>query len=86
MQMLHVAKEGCYVVLNHNHKEADHQNFEGLHQWDFTVVDGDFIIRRGAREVNVTREIAPFADCESQLLEDLQLVRVHIRKKEGVTF
>jgi|GEM_PF-778443 SAM-dependent methyltransferase len=85
VQMLWVVKEGCYVVLNHNHNEADHQNFEGLHQWNFTVVNGDFIIRRGAKEVNVTREIAPLGDCESELLEDFQIVRVHIRKKEGVT-
>jgi SAM-dependent methyltransferase len=43
-QMVAVVKPGCYVVLQHRANEGQVQGYEGLHQWNFCVEDGQFII------------------------------------------
>jgi SAM-dependent methyltransferase len=44
--MVHVVKEGRYVVLRHLRSEGMRQFYRGLHQWNFDIEEGDFIIRR----------------------------------------
>lgn len=36
-QMLAVLKPGCSLVTFHEANEAEHQHYEGLHQWNFSV-------------------------------------------------
>jgi SAM-dependent methyltransferase len=44
--MVELVKEERFVVLKHNRSEARHQFYRGLHQWNFDIEEGEFIIRR----------------------------------------
>jgi ubiquinone/menaquinone biosynthesis C-methylase UbiE len=44
LEMLKVVKVGGSVILNHHANEAVTQSYGGLHQHNFDVKDGDFII------------------------------------------
>lgn len=43
-QMLAVLKPGCSLVTFHEANEAEHQNYEGLHQWNFSVREGRLLV------------------------------------------
>lgn len=56
--MVGVVKPGGFVALRHNRCEAMRNCYRHLHQWNFDVSDGDFVIWRGRREGrNVTRAL-----------------------------
>lgn len=77
-QMLRVAKPGCFVALGHTENEALVENFQGLHQWNFGVKDGEFMIEGADRRWNVSRELAHLG--EFQCCCRNHWVQVHIRK------
>jgi hypothetical protein len=58
LQMLQVAKTGASIRLNHAENEAENEDYIGFHQWNFTVVDGEFLIRDQNQEINVTRALS----------------------------
>jgi ubiquinone/menaquinone biosynthesis C-methylase UbiE len=64
LQMLRVVKKGCYVVLSHAENEADARNYRGLHQWNFTVVNGDFIMESRSQYINISQIIRPLGCLE----------------------
>lgn len=78
-QMIRVAKEGCYVVLDHIENEAENENYQGLHQWNFTVREGNFTIASRDIVIDISRELSSLGElvCSSEN----NWVRVHIRKK-----
>ena len=43
-QALAVLKPQCYFYLNHYRNEGKAANYYGLHQWNFDVEDGNFVI------------------------------------------
>lgn len=43
-EMLEVLKPGCSLVTFHEMNEAVHQNYAGLHQWNFTVENNRVIV------------------------------------------
>lgn len=43
-QMLAVLKPACSLVTFHEANEAEHQAYEGLHQWNFRVQDGRLVV------------------------------------------
>lgn len=52
-QMLGVLKPGCSLVTFHEANEAEHQAYQGLHQWNFSVRDGRLIVwnKSGSQDV-----------------------------------
>lgn len=44
-EMVAVAKSGSFVLLEHRLNEAIHENWKGLHQWNFGIENNKFIIR-----------------------------------------
>ncbi len=53
-EIVTVLKPGCTAVLEHASNEAVTENYTGLHQWNFDVRDGDFIVwRPGGIELSV---------------------------------
>jgi SAM-dependent methyltransferase len=48
--MVQLVKDGRFVVLRHNRREGEHQYYTGLHQWNFDIEHGEFVIRRPRRE------------------------------------
>jgi SAM-dependent methyltransferase len=64
-QMLHVTMPGCFVVLEHAANEAEFQGYDGLHQWNFDIEGGRFVIwRPGARKI-LEEELAGLGQVET---------------------
>lgn len=51
--MVSVVRPGGIVLLRHKRNEGESARYEGLHQWNFDVVDDDLILWNNAVEVNV---------------------------------
>jgi SAM-dependent methyltransferase len=43
-QMLRVAKIGGHVVMRHARDEGESKGYDGLHQWNLCIEDGDYLI------------------------------------------
>lgn len=78
-QILLVTKRGCYALLMHIENEGEKQSYVGLHQWNFSVASGDFIVRGRQTTTNVSRELASLGDFKCSVEKDW--VTVSIRKK-----
>ena len=64
-QMVAVTRPGGYVVMYHAENEGKREQYNQLHQWNFTCEDGAFVIRdRMERTVNVTERLAASCDVE----------------------
>jgi nitrite reductase/ring-hydroxylating ferredoxin subunit len=53
--MIEVAKPGGVIFLWHNQDEAEHLSYQGLHQWNFRLENGDLVVWRGEKKLNVNR-------------------------------
>lgn len=64
-QMIAVSKPEGFVVLTHRENEGKNQRYRELHQWDFTMRNGDFIISdKHGRIKNVSKKLAAFCEVE----------------------
>jgi SAM-dependent methyltransferase len=60
--MVQLVKEGRFVVLRHLRREAQAQLYRGLHQWNFDIEGGEFVIWRTRRDkVHMDRVLGPSA-------------------------
>lgn len=82
-QMLAVAKIGATVCLNHAENEGENEQYTGFHQWNFTVENGDFIIRGRGQLFNITQMVGTVAQVDS-LLKD-RWVTVKLRKTKNLS-
>ncbi|MCL8382362.1 class I SAM-dependent methyltransferase [Xanthobacter aminoxidans] len=80
IQMLMVAKPDSVVHLRHHVNEAEHEAYEGFHQFNFDCRDGRFVIWNKRYEVDVASAL-PLAADVSACLEGCEVV-VTIRKRE----
>jgi SAM-dependent methyltransferase len=79
-QMIRVAKPGRMVLLDHAENEADHEGYQGLHQWNFSVEDGRFVLRNRERvPVDVGETFAALA--EIRCTREQRRVKVQLLKK-----
>jgi SAM-dependent methyltransferase len=60
-QMLGVCKPGCVVLLQHLINEGETEKYYGLHQWNFNLENGRFIIWNKIRRSDVADEIGASA-------------------------
>ena len=72
--MLAVVKPGGTVYLNHAVREADTQNHEGLHRWNFFEDNGDFMVEGDDGIVNVSKDMALVADIKVAVPGWIQVV------------
>lgn len=87
LQMLKVVKIGAYVFLRHTLNEADHRNYLGLHQSNFSLSeDGDFLIRSKSGQVNMTKKYLDLFEMTNELVDYGNTVKLvtRIRKKADV--
>ena len=64
-QMVAVVRPGGFVVMYHAENEGQREQYNQLHQWNFTCEDGAFVIRdRLGRTVNVAHRLADLCDVE----------------------
>ncbi len=77
-QMILVVKQNCYIYLIHAENEGKNGNYGGLHQWDFTIENNDYIMRYKNKTVNVCRKLGHMGDFDCKMVGDK--VVVNIRK------
>jgi len=80
-QMVRVAKDGGYAALVHLENEAETEHYEGLHQWNFTIEEGCFIIRSRHDTVNVSHRLSAAGHAVSAERAADGWIRLHIRKQ-----
>jgi SAM-dependent methyltransferase len=51
--MIEATKPGGMIFLWHAQDEAENQNYDGLHQWNFTLRNGGLLVRNGSRVLDV---------------------------------
>lgn len=64
-EMLLVTKMGGRLGLVHNRNEAETENYQGFHQWNFDVRDEHFIIWNRETEVDVSATFAAYSDIKA---------------------
>lgn len=88
LSLLRVSKpQGCLLLLFHPN-EAAGSRYSGLHQWNFDLVDGHYIIERLDQRVNVTELVRPACNIEAQKMKgkagEKDRIRVRLQKKADI--
>lgn len=60
-QMLGVCKPGCVVLLQHLVNEGETERYYGLHQWNFNLEGGRFVIWNKIRRSDIADEVGASA-------------------------
>ena len=83
-QMVEVVKPGCLVFLQHFVNEAEQEEYQGLHQWNFTAENGQFVIWNSTRRIAVADALPLAAEIRTVVDtgEEKDGLRVFIRKRE----
>ncbi len=86
LNMLEVTKPGAYVLLEHRPNEAITENYQGLHQWNFSCDEnGDFIIGSKMEELNFSLKYRGICNISTEMIdskeEDGEWLICWIRKK-----
>lgn len=76
LQMLKVTKPGGHVLLVHSQNEAIKEKWKGLHQWNFSLEGGDFIISSKNGKVNFSRKYASI--CSTSVYHDAANDWIHV--------
>jgi SAM-dependent methyltransferase len=80
-QMLKVVKPGSVVFIEHAINEGERQQYKGLHQWNFSVDDGRFVIWQPGRSIDAHSILETEAQVEvSRRDEDSDYLQVALRK------
>jgi len=69
LQMIEITRPGCYVLMEHRQNEAEHEQYLGLHQWNFSMApDGDFIIGSKTDKVNLSEKYQDIATMKCEVV------------------
>lgn len=83
LEMIALVKSGCYVLMEHRQNEAEHEQYMGLHQWNFSMTaTGDFIIASKTDRVNMTEKYKDLATIQCEVVEvapgnEWMVTRIH---------
>jgi SAM-dependent methyltransferase len=58
-QAFQVLKPGGHLILTFHRNEADHGGYEGLHNWNFDMRNGAFVIESRGRLVDMSAKLRP---------------------------
>ena len=78
--MLSLVRPGAAILLSHSVNEATNNAWSGLHQWDFNLIEGDFVISSLMDRVNVNEMLRGQATLSSTLSPDGSWLNTIIRK------
>jgi len=82
LQMISVVKRDKHVLMEHKPNEGENENYQGLHQWNFSMnSDGEFIIASKYSSINFTRKYLSICkmNCEMVYEEgegDMLIIRI----------
>jgi ubiquinone/menaquinone biosynthesis C-methylase UbiE len=69
--MIEVAKKGCYILLEHIANEAENENYQGLHQWNFSAdANGDFLISSKSKVTNMTQKHSSICKITCEMVDE----------------
>lgn len=77
IEMLRVTKVGGYVVLDHELNEGVHADYHGLHQYNFDVQDGRFIIWNPSLRIDVATALPIKVDIRLQMADGMFKTIIH---------
>ncbi len=77
-EMVKMVRPGGYVWLSHFRNEGHQNGYYGLHQWNFDVEDGEFVVWNPVQRKSVTAALAGSAEIDARLEGDL--VKVTLRR------
>lgn len=76
-QVLRVVKPGCSFYLNHHRNEGNNAGYYGLHQWNFDIHGGEFLISgRHGHPIEVGRALEGLAVVSLAAIQDDRVVVV----------
>ncbi len=78
-QMVALALPGHYVVLEHRRNEGENERYRGLHQWNFDLDRGDFVIWNAQGRTNMTERLASQATIRCRYIPRAQWLNIQIR-------
>jgi len=81
LEMIRVTKPGSYVLLQHVPNEAVNQNWSGLHNWNFSEENGDFIISSKTMKINFSQKHAALFSIRTYMNAAKDWLYTEIRKK-----
>jgi SAM-dependent methyltransferase len=81
LEMIKVVKKGRYVLLIHRPNEAENENWEGLHQWNFSEYKGDFLISSKNLELNFTKKYIELCEIQCTFDANDNMLHTKILKK-----
>ena len=79
-QMFSVVKPGKCIYFKHETEEAERAGHTGLHQWNFSLDEGNVFLWNEHRRVNLAEEFAPWATLEYAEFEEADWLGVAMRK------
>jgi ubiquinone/menaquinone biosynthesis C-methylase UbiE len=82
LEMIKTVKKDCYVLMIHRPNEAINENYEGLHQWNFSSESGDFIISSKKSFLNFSQKYKHICktSCKIEDRKDGLWLNTEIRK------
>lgn len=82
-QMLRAVRPGCWVVLKHTIDEAETEGYGSLHDWNFRIEDGRFLIWNREQRIHPDERLALAArvDAEHVADEGYEWVLVGLRRR-----
>lgn len=80
LSMLQVLKSDCYIYLKHRPNEAEKEDWQGLHQWNFSIADNDFIISSRNTKVNFSEKYRGICETRYSYDSDDDMLNVTIKK------
>ena len=81
--MVRVVKPGRWVLLKHVIDEGEHEGYVGLHDWNFRIEDGRFVIWNRESRIYPDERLPPAAGVEPELVDEegYTWVRVGVRRR-----
>lgn len=78
--MIRLTKVGHYVLLEHRQNEAEHEQYQGLHQWNFAMEQGDLVIWNPSAQLNVSQSLAQYVDIQIHYIADVDWLNIQMKK------
>lgn len=77
-QMIAMVKPGGSVFLTHFRNEGHENGYYGLHQWNFDIRGGAFVVWNPVRERSISEELGHLAEIDARL--DGKMVKATLRR------
>lgn len=82
LEMIKVVKKDCFVLMIHRPNEAITENYQGLHQWNFSSESGNFIISSKNKVINFSQKYVKICNvsCRDEVGSDGEWLYTEIQK------